>query len=240
VLDAKHAEPHRGYLTIEPAQLTEDVVKMDAQGLTVKIHATGDRSVRVALDAIEAARKANPSAQLRHEISHAEMISPEDMPRFKALNVTAEMSPILWYPSPLHAAMETVLGKERAGRFWPVKSFVDSGALVIYGSDWPSVVPSPSPWPGIEAMVTRLDPYGVNAGNLNPAEAVDLATALRIFTRNGAEALYTQDSTGSIEVGKSADFIVLDHNLFEIAPEQIGDTKVLRTVFRGRTVHEAK
>jgi predicted amidohydrolase YtcJ len=240
VLDAKHAEPHRGYLTIEPPQLTEDVVKMDAQGLTVKIHATGDRSVRVALDAIEAARKANPSAQLRHEISHAEMISPEDMPRFKALNVTAEMSPILWYPSPLHAAMETVLGKERAGRFWPVKSFVDSGALVIYGSDWPSVVPSPSPWPGIEAMVTRLDPYGVNAGNLNPAEAVDLATALRIFTRNGAEALYTQDSTGSIEVGKSADFIVLDHNLFEIAPEQIGDTKVLRTVFRGRTVHEAK
>ena len=240
VLDAKHPEPHRGYLTIEPAQLTEDVVKMDAQGLTVKIHATGDRSVRVALDAFEAARKANPSARLRHEISHAEMISPEDMPRFKALNVTAEMSPILWYPSPLHAAMEGVLGLERAGRFWPVKSFVDSGALVIYGSDWPSVVPSPSPWPGIEAMVTRRDPYAVNPGVLNAPEAVDLATALRIFTRNGAEALYTQDSTGSIEPGKSADFIVLDHNLFDIPPEQIGDTKVLRTVFRGRTVHELK
>ena len=238
VQDARHAEPHRGYLTIEPAQLIEDVVRMDAQGLTVKIHATGDRSARLALDAFEAARKANHHLNLRHEISHAEMISPEDLPRFKALNVTAEMSPILWYPSPLHAAMETVLGKERAGRFWPVKSLVDSGALVIYGSDWPSVVPSPSPWPGIEAMITRRDPYGVHAGVLNPAEAEDLATTLRIFTRNGAEALYTQDSTGSIEVGKSADFIVLDRNIFDIPPEQISDTKVLRTVFRGRTVHE--
>jgi predicted amidohydrolase YtcJ len=238
VQDARHAEPHRGYLTIEPAQLIEDVVRMDAQGLTVKIHATGDRSARLALDAFEAARKANHHLNLRHEISHAEMISPEDLPRFKALNVTAEMSPILWYPSPLHAAMETVLGKERAGRFWPVKSLVDSGALVIYGSDWPSVVPSPSPWPGIEAMITRRDPYGVHAGVLNPAEAEDLATTLRIFTRNGAEALYTQDSTGSIEVGKSADFIVLDRNVFDIPPEQISDTKVLRTVFRGRTVHE--
>lgn len=238
VQDARHTEPHRGYLTLEPAQLIEDVVRMDAQGVTVKIHATGDRSARLALDAFEAARKANHHLNLRHEISHAEMISPEDLPRFKALNVTAEMSPILWYPSPLHAAMETVLGKERAGRFWPVKSLVDSGALVIYGSDWPSVVPSPSPWPGIEAMITRRDPYGVNEGVLNPAEAEDLATTLRIFTRNGAEALYTQDSTGSIEVGKSADFIVLDRNIFDIPPEQISDTKVLRTVFRGRTVHE--
>ncbi len=238
VQDARHAEPHRGYLTLEPAQLIEDVVRMDAQGVTVKIHATGDRSARLALDAFEAARKANHHLNLRHEISHAEMISPEDLPRFKALNVTAEMSPILWHPSPLHAAMETVLGKERAGRFWPVKSLVDSGALVIYGSDWPSVVPSPSPWPGIEAMITRRDPYGVNEGVLNPAEAEDLATTLRIFTRNGAEALYTQDSTGSIEVGKSADFIVLDRNIFDIPPEQISDTKVLRTVFRGRTVHE--
>ena len=238
--DAKHPTPDSGYLTIEPAQLTEDVVKMDAEGLTVKIHATGDRSVRVALDAFEAARKANGNMRLRHEVSHAEMISPQDLPRFKALNVTAEMSPILWYPSPLHAAMEGVLGLERAGRYWPVKSFVDSGALVIYGSDWPSVVPSPSPWPGIEAMVTRRDPYGVNPGVLNPAEAVDLATALRIFTRNGAEALYTGDSTGSIEPGKSADFIVLDRDLFAIAPDEIGETKVLRTVFRGRAVYERR
>lgn len=238
--DAKHPAPDSGYLTVEPAQLTEDVVKMDAEGLTVKIHATGDRAVRVALDAFEAARKANHHTALRHEVSHAEMISPEDLPRFKALNVTAEMSPILWYPSPLHAAMETVLGLDRASRFWPVKSFVDSGALVIYGSDWPSVVPSPSPWPGIEAMVTRRDPYGVHPGVLNPAEAVDLATALRIFTRNGAEALYTTDSTGSIEPGKSADFIVLDRDLFAIPPEEISDTKVLRTVFRGRTVFERK
>jgi len=89
-------------------------------------------------------------------------------------------------------------------------------------------------------MVTRRDPYAVHPGVLNPAEAVDLTTALRIFTRNGAEALYTADSTGSIEPGKSADFIVLDRDLFAIPPEEISDTKVLRTVFRGRTVFERK
>jgi len=239
VPDGRHPEGHAGYLTQTPESLAEDLVALDAQGLTVKIHATGDRSVRVALDAIEAARTASGQQSLRHEISHAEMISDADLPRFRDMNVTAEMSPILWYPSPLHAAMEAALGKERADRFWPVKTLLETGALLIYGSDWPSVVPSASPWPGIEAMVTRRDPYGVHEGALAPQEAIDLVTTLRIFTRNGAEALYTGDRTGSLEPGKSADFIVLDRNLFEIPPEQISDTRVLRTVFRGRTVHEA-
>ena len=234
--DGKPFLEDRGYLTQPAEQLAEDLVQLDAAGLTVKIHATGDRSVRVALDAFEAARKANGNSGLRHEVAHAEMISPDDLPRFKSLGVTAEMSPILWYPSPLHVAMESVLGAERAGRFWPIRTLNDTGALVIYGSDWPSVVPSPSPWPGIEAMVTRRDPYGANEDTLGPGEALSLVQVLRIFTRNGADAMYHTDSTGSIEPGKHADFIVIDRNLFAISPEQIGETVVLRTVFRGRTV----
>jgi len=237
VPDGKHPPNHRGYLTQSPESLIEDLVKLDAQGLTVKIHATGDRSVRVALDAFAAARKANGNNRLRHEIAHAEMISEEDIPRFKALNVTAEMSPILWYPSPLQTAMEGVLGKQRADRFWPVKTLYDTGALVIYGSDWPSVVPSASPWPGIEAMVTREDPYGKNPGVLGPEQRMDLASVLRIFTLNGAESMYAAAARGSIAPGKSADFIVLDRNLFEIPADEISEIKVLRTVFRGKTVH---
>ena len=239
IADGKHPEGHRGYLTQTPESLQEDITALDARGLTVKVHATGDRSVRAVLDAVEAARAANGDSGLRHEVSHAEMIHADDLPRFAKLGVTAEMCPILWYPSPLHSMMESALGVERSSRFWQARSLMESGALVIYGSDWPSVVPSANPWPGIEAMVTRADPYGVNQGMLAPEEALDLATVLRIFTINGAESMYRADQSGSIERGKSADFIVLNQNLFDIAPAEIGDTEVLQTVFQGRTVYIA-
>ena len=108
---------------------------------------------------------------------------------------------------------------------------------MVYGSDWPSVVPSPSPWPGIEAMVTRRDPYGKAPGALAPEQAITLAEALEIFTRNGAAAVRMEGEAGSIEVGKFADMIVLDRNLFAIAAEQISDTQVLETLFEGRVVN---
>jgi predicted amidohydrolase YtcJ len=238
VADEKHGDQFTGNLLHEPEQLKADVVALDAQGLTVKIHATGDRALRVALDAFAAAREANGDSGLHHEVSHAELMHPDDLPRFESLNVTAEMCPVLWYPSPLVAAMEPVIGTERTERFWPVKSLYESGALVIYGSDWPSVALDPSPWPGIEAMITRRDPYGVTGGEMGPNQAVDLETALTILTRNGAVAAKLGDATGSIEVGKAADFIVLDRNLFEIPVEDIGDTQVLLTVVEGKTVYE--
>ncbi len=225
-------DAHLGKLMLEPAELAEDVTRLDALGLTVKMHATGDRSLRMALDAIEAARRANGDSGLRHEVSHAEMIHPDDLPRFAALNVSAEMCPILWYPSPAVDAMRAALG-ERADRFWPVRSLVDSGAHVFYGSDWPSVVPDTNPWPGIEAMVTRKDPYGQHPGVFWPEQAVDLATAIRIFTINSAIAGKHEAQTGSLEVGKRADFIVLDRNPFEIPADTLGDVQVLHTYIDG-------
>lgn len=237
--DAAHPQPDTGTLNLTPEELATDVTALDGQGLTIKIHATGDRSVRTALDAFAAARKAGGRHDLRHEIAHAEAISAADLPRFADLNVTAEMSPILWYPSPLIVSMEAVLGKERMQNWWPIKALLASGARVTYGSDWPSVVPSPSPWPGIESMVTRKDPYGVHEGVQGAGHAVDLAQALRIFTLAGAEALYLEHETGSLETGKQADFIVLDRNLFDIPPEQIGDTQVLLTVLGGNEIYRA-
>jgi predicted amidohydrolase YtcJ len=234
--DGKHPAGHRGYLTQSPESLKEDITALDKQGIAVKVHATGDRSARAVLDAVEAARKANGQSGLWHEVSHAEMIDPADIHRFAELNVVAEMCPILWYPSPLHGMMETALGKERADRFWQVKTLLESGALIDYGSDWPSVVPSASPWPGIEAMVTRRDPYGVNPGALGPAEALELSQVIPIFTINGARTIHMDGETGSLAPGKFADFIVLDRQLFDIDPEEISDTRVLKTVFRGKTV----
>jgi len=235
--DGKHPDGHRGYLTQSPESLMEDIPWLDSQGISVKTHATGDRSARAVLDAVEAARKANGPSGLWHEVSHAEMIHPDDIHRFAELNVVAEMCPILWYPSPLHGMMDASLGKQRSGHFWQVKTLSDAGALINYGSDWPSVVPSASPWPGIEAMVTRRDPYGVNPGSLAPEEAMDLAAVLQIFTVNGARSIYQEQDTGSLEAGKLADFIVLDRQLFDIDPSDISDTEVLLTVFRGKPVY---
>jgi len=223
----------RGELMIPPGELAADVVQLDAKGLTVKIHATGDRAARVALDAFAAAREANGDSGLIHEVSHAESIDPEDIPRFAALHVAAEECPILWYPVP-GLDWELLLGPERA-KVWPVKALVDSGALVTYGSDWP-VVPTPNPWPGIEAMVTRADPAGSSDATLWHEQAVDLATAIRIFTLNGAVANKAGDKSGSLEVGKDADFIVLDRNIFEVPIEDVGETRVLMSVVGGNLV----
>ncbi len=239
VADDKHGDQFLGKLIHSPEQLTKDMIYLDSQDLTVKIHATGDRSVRVSLDAIEAARKANPGSSMMHEISHAELIHPDDIPRFKELNVIAELSPILWYPSPLVKVMAQIIGEDRANRFWPIKSLHAAGAHLIYGSDWPSVVPDPNPWPGIEAMVTRHDPYGGTPGALWPEQAIDLASTIRIFTINGAVAAKHANTSGSLEVGKSADFIILDRNLFQIPVEDISGTRVISTVISGKVVYNS-
>ena len=221
-----------GKLMFEPDVLMDDVVELDANGLTIKIHATGDRSARTALDAFEAARRVNGDSGLIHEVSHAELIHADDVPRFAELNVAAEMSPILWYPVP-GLDWEVWFGPDR--EIWPIKDLVESGALVIYGSDWP-VVPTANPWPGIESMVTRADPTGVSDSTLWPEQAVDLVTAIRIFTLNGAIANKAGDRSGSLEVGKDADFIVLDRNVFEVPITDVGETEVLMSVVGGSDV----
>ena len=177
---------------------------------------------------------------MMHEISHAELIHADDIPRFKALNVAAELCPILWYPTPLVEVMAQIVGEDVADRFWPIKTLHEAGAHMIYGSDWPSVVPDPNPWPGIEAMVTRRDPYGLREGVLRADQAIDLVTAIRIFTINGAVAGKHADKTGSIEAGKSADFIILDRNIFQIPEDEISETRVLSTFVSGIEVSSFK
>ena len=237
--DAQHGADFRGQLMVPAAELRRGVIDFDARGLTVKIHTAGDGALRAALDAFQAARETNGDSGLRHEVSHASYIHPDDIPRFQALNVTAELSPIFWYRSPIIDAMANVLGAERAYNMFPIRSLLTSGARMVYGSDWP-VVAEPNPWPGVEAMITRSDPSGRQNTTLWPEQAIDLASAIEILTRNGAAAMYLEQVSGSIEVGKSADMIVLDRNLFEIPAEQIGETQVLRTVLEGRVVYSAE
>lgn len=207
------------HILIPPPRLNEALIRFDAQGLKVKMHVAGAGAARAALDAIEAARQANPGSTLRHETGHTNLVTPADLPRFRELNAVAEMSPSVWQ------IYGRTLGNPPQPA-WQFKTLYDNGATMTVGTDW-VVTPTPNLFPALEGMLDRGD------------ESIDLLTALKTMTINGAIALGWEDSQGSIEPGKYADFIVLDRNLFEIPVSEISETQVLETVFEGRPVYSA-
>ena len=123
-----------------------------------------------------------------------------------------------------------------------IKAFLDEGVMVSYGSDWPAGTPNANPWRAIEGMITRMDPDETYEGTLG--EPIDLETALRIVTINGAISMENDEVTGSIEEGKYADMIILDTNPFDLVEskqlDKIGDIIVLKTLFEGEVVYEKK
>jgi predicted amidohydrolase YtcJ len=167
------SESTTGMLMVDPAVLVEDVAALDKNGFTVKIHTAGDGAVRIALDAIEQVRSRNGRSGLRHQLAHAGYIHPDDVPRFAGLNVTADLSPYLWYPRPIIDSIVGAVG-ERAYRYWPVKDLLASGADVCIGSDWPSAAASMDPWPAVEAMVTRRNPGRDEPDTLWAEQAITL------------------------------------------------------------------
>jgi hypothetical protein len=237
--DESHGYGFRGKAKLSLVELTLLMAKYERAGLPTKIHATGDGSVREVLDAIELIRHFHGADGPAHHLAHASFIDPADIARFKALNVVADLSPSLWYPGPILEATKLAIGEQRALRFWPNRDLYESGALLAAGSDWP-VMPSPTPWNGIEGMITRRDPSGAFQGALWPEQALDLTAVLEIYTINAARAMGIDHLTGALGVGRSADLIVLDRNLFQIPPGDISGTRVLMTVFEGRIVQAAE
>ncbi|TPI30783.1 amidohydrolase [Mesorhizobium sp. B3-1-6] len=228
----------RGSTIVTVPELIRWIGKCEKLGLGVKIHCAGDAAVSQALDAIDVARSFNGPTKLKHHIAHASYIAPDDIARFAELGVVADLSPFLWYPTSFLEGHKQTMGEARALRFWPNKDLLAAGALLAGGSDWP-VMPNPDPWDGIEGLVTRRNPSGEFPGaSLWPEQAIDIATALEIFTINSARAIGLAETVGSIEIGKSADLIVLDRNVLETPAEDLADTKVLTTWFEGRVVYE--
>ncbi len=218
--------------------LTQVISDFDNQGIAMFMHSIGDASTRMALDAIEAVRKQNGDSGIRHQIAHLAFVHADDFARFASIpGVVGEMSPAAPYPMPLHKNYIAMLGDERYQGFLAAKSFMDAGGVLGFGTDWLTLIP-PSPWMPMQGFVTRENPEHPELGVLNEAERISIEEAIRMFTYNGAYALMAEDRIGSIEVGKAADFIVLDRNLLEIEPTAIRDTKVQTTVLNGRVVYQ--
>ncbi len=228
----------RGTTLASVPELVRWVGRCEKLGLSVKIHCAGDAAVTQALDAIDVVRSFNGPTKLVHHIAHASYIAPGDIKRFAELGVAADLSPFIWYPTAFLEGHKQTMGVERATRFWPNRELLAAGTLMAGGSDWP-VISNPDPWNGMEGLVTRQNPSGDFAGeSLWPEQALDIATVLEIFTINSARVMGLDGTIGSLEVGKSADFIVLERNVLEVPSDEIADTKVLSTWFEGRQVYE--
>lgn len=226
----------RGIPMIEPEALNLAVTRLDAAGFQVHFHAIGDAAIRQSLDAVESARRSNGELGNRHHISHLQLIDPDDIPRFRELAVVANFQP-LWAYADEYVTELTVpfIGPERGGRMYPIASVLESGAIVAFGSDWS--VSTANPYHQIEVAMTRLGALGETDEPLAPNEAVTLADAIAAFTIAGAWANGQEADTGSIEVGKYADLVVLDRNLFAIPPADISETEALVTLLEGDVVH---
>ncbi|HSB62339.1 MAG TPA: amidohydrolase [Vicinamibacteria bacterium] len=219
-----------------PEALAAAAVAADRSGLQVWLHAIGDRGVRMALDAHEAALRANGREDRRGRIEHIETISPADYPRFAALGVIASMQPLHANPDQNNESVwARNAGPDRAGRGFSWGSLERAGARLAFGSDWPVVTSDVRR--GLYCAVTRRTREGRPPGGWLPEQAVSLASALRHYTIDGAWASFEEGAKGSLAVGKLADLVVLSEDLFEAPPETILRAKVQLTVVGGRVVH---
>jgi predicted amidohydrolase YtcJ len=235
---------NRGLTLIDPELLREYVVRLDAAGFQVHFHALGERAVRDALDAVEATRRENGANDLRHTMAHVQIVHPEDLPRFCSLGVVASVQP-LWACLEPQMAELTIpfLGEERSSWQYPFGSMDRLGIRLAFGSDWP--VSSADPLAGIHVAVNRVMPEAMSGARTAgreaflPEERLSLASALRAFTRGSAYVNHLERDTGSLEVGRYADLVVLDRDLRSQPVDEIAEAKVDLTFVEGGCMFEA-
>ncbi|MFT3798317.1 amidohydrolase [Microbacterium sp.] len=211
--------------------ILEDAARL---GLSAKFHCTGDGAVHAALNAVERVR-ADGFEKTIYQIGHSQFISEGDVARFTAVGAVVEISPYMWYPGAIPSMIDDLVRPGLARRMHPNRELLDAGATVSVGSDWPAAA-NPNPWHAVHGLVNRTDPTGTRPGVSALDQAVTVAEALTMTTLHGARALGISDRTGSLEPGKSADFIVTDANPFDIAPEELRRIGVTQTWFAGRRV----
>ena len=228
-----------GVLNWDPDTLKVVVSTIENEGFQIHFHAIGDKAIRTTLDAFEYAREKNGLNNMRHMISHAQLIHPEDIERFKKLDIITSFQPLWAYPDPYMKELTIpVLGPIRSKWNYPLKSLLSAGARITAGSDWS--VTSLNPLFGIEVAVTRQELGSPDGEILNQDEIVDLEDILKAYTIEGAFSLFRENEIGSLKKGKLADVILLDKNLFKIPSHEIHQAKVMMTIFNGRVVYSEK
>jgi len=232
VAEDANAEP-----IIQVEALAKYLAELDAAGFQVKTHAIGDGTVTMTLDAYEQVIKSNGNNRLRHHIDHCSLVHPDDFPRFVELDVSCTIWPPLTAPISYNVdGIKPALKDETWDRMYADRERWDAGMRLANHTDAPA---APMwPWFGMEATVTRGFPGKPENGTMNISNALELEETIKAYTINSAWSLRIDDVTGSIEEGKFADMIVLNHNLFEIPVTDIHKTEVQKTLFKGEVVYE--
>ena len=239
-------EPHwvpgkdRGPEVYFPAPVLKALVlEAAAAGFEPHMHADGDRAVHEGLDAVAALREKYPGDHIRAAIAHDEIVDPQDFPRYRLLDALPVLSMQWEKPAPDTVdGAKDYLGPERYRYMEPAAFLVDAGARIAYGSDWP--VDPLNEWFALKVGVTRTNAPDVEPqyrGRLSEDRGLTRAAVLRAITLNSSYELHQDRSTGSLEVGKLADFIVLDRDFFAVPAEQIADVQVMETVVGGTSVY---
>ncbi len=226
----------RGIFQMTQDELNRLVLHADKEGFQIGIHAIGDAANRMVLDAYTLARKINGVRDSRHRIEHAQILTKEDIPRFKELGVIASMQPTHCIEDMRWA--ETRIGTERCRYAYAWRSLKNHGAVLAFGTDWPVV--SLNPMEALYAAVTRRDTSGYPRKGWFPQERLTIQETIEAYTLGSAYAEFREKEKGSLVPGKLADIVILDHNLLEIPSEEILKTRVVYTIMNGKIVYERK
>ena len=220
------------------AELERHVARCDAEGFGIHIHTIGDRAVRESLDVLEAAARTNGRRDARHQLAHVEFVHPDDVARFRALSVIANVTP-LWARLEAYVTELTLpfISPLAASMIYPFGSILRAGGMLAFGSDWS--VSTPDPLHQLASAVARTDPETEGEEPLLADERLDLGTAIAAHTIGGAYASFLDAETGSIEPGKLADLVVLDRDLFGLRPAGYLEARVLLTLSAGDRVYAA-
>ncbi|TDG13738.1 amidohydrolase [Seongchinamella unica] len=233
IADYSDEPGHRGLLLLSDAELEHHINRAMAAGYQVNTHAIGDLANQRVLDLYQPLLAKNTAAGLRHRIEHAQVLRPQDIPRFRTLNVIASVQPT-------HATSDKNMAEDRVGAdrlqgAYAWKSLLDAGTRMAGGSDFP--VEHPNPFHGLYAAITRQGQDGEPPGGWLPEQKLSRAEALHLFTEGAAYAAHQEHLIGRLAPGYYADFILVDSDYFTMPESDIWKTRVLETWVAGRRVY---
>lgn len=241
-----HKPGYLGELTYPQHDLNDIVANLVSNKVQVYTHAVGDGGVRAILNAFEFAEQTHGRKDLRHHISHLQLIHPDDYDRFAELDVVANFQALWAVPDEWVIELNLpVVGLDRVHRMYPIASIAESGATLVGGSDWN--VSSLNPLDAIEVAVLRQDWQANDALTddqlsqldvLNRSERVDLDTMLKAYTIDAAWSMHQEALTGSLTPGKRADIVILSEDLFAIPPQRISTVQVEKTFIDGQLIYQ--